>query len=106
MSMQTMAIVVVPFFCSAGVLFMIWVLYHFVLESAQKKRYQKSPGPLAAPERPRSDPDVVVLISTTPPWQPGSEHCTSASGWMAGERSNRTDGEGSAGVAGELVVRH
>jgi hypothetical protein len=42
---------VLLFFCGAGVLFMLWTLYHFVLESTRCKTYRKSEGPVAAPER-------------------------------------------------------
>ncbi len=36
MPMPPMGIVALLFFCGAGVLFMLWVLYHFVLESTRR----------------------------------------------------------------------
>jgi hypothetical protein len=51
MPMPSMQIVALLFFCGAGVLFMLWVLYHFVLESTRRETYRESEWPIAAPER-------------------------------------------------------
>jgi hypothetical protein len=53
MPMPSTGIIVLLFFCGAGVLFMLWTLYHFVLESTRRKTYGISERPVAAPERER-----------------------------------------------------
>jgi hypothetical protein len=57
MPMPSMGIVALLFFCGAGVLFMLWVLYHFVLESTRRETYRESEWPVAAPEREREQPE-------------------------------------------------
>jgi hypothetical protein len=53
MPMPSTGIIVLLFFCGAGVLFMLWTLYHFVLESARRKTYGQSERPAGTPERER-----------------------------------------------------
>jgi hypothetical protein len=50
MPMPSMGIVALLFFCGAGVLFMLWVLYHFVLEGTRRETYRETEWPIAAPE--------------------------------------------------------
>jgi hypothetical protein len=57
MPMPSMQIVALLFFCGAGVLFMLWVLYHFVLESTRRETYRESKWPITPPEREREQPE-------------------------------------------------
>jgi hypothetical protein len=51
MPMRSTGNIVLLLFCGAGVLFMLWALYHFVLESTQRKTCGQGERPVAAPER-------------------------------------------------------
>jgi hypothetical protein len=67
MPMLSMGIVTLLFFCGAGVLFMLWVLYQFVLESTRRERYRESGWPTAAPEREREQPERTTGSSFEAP---------------------------------------
>jgi hypothetical protein len=58
MPMPSTGIIVLLFFCGAGVLFMLWTLYHFVLESTRRKTYGHSERPVEARER-EQEPNKV-----------------------------------------------
>jgi hypothetical protein len=49
MPMPSIGIIVLLCFCGAGVCFMLWALYHFVLESTERPVYTRSDWP-AKPE--------------------------------------------------------
>jgi hypothetical protein len=57
MPMPSTGIIVLLFFCGAGGVFMLWTLYHFVLESTRRKTYRVSERQAAARER-EQDPEV------------------------------------------------
>jgi hypothetical protein len=62
--MPSIGIIVVLFFCDAGALFLLWVLYHFVLESARRKTYRTGEWPAATqePERNHAEKRTIVIV--------------------------------------------
>jgi hypothetical protein len=67
MPMPSMGIVALLFFCGAGVLFMLWVLYHFVLEGTRRETYRETEWPIAAPEVEREQPERRTRSSLEAP---------------------------------------
>jgi heme O synthase-like polyprenyltransferase len=62
MPMPSIGIIVVFFFCGAGALFLLWVLYHFVLESTRRKTYRQSEWPLVTQERERDHAEKRTIV--------------------------------------------